>query len=63
MVAASALAGVAVPMVHAGEDNTINVALIGCGGTRDRSGDQRSGGAGGTAQASGDGGCFPGPTR
>lgn len=30
--AASALAGVAVPHVHAGEDNTIRLALIGCGG-------------------------------
>jgi predicted dehydrogenase len=30
--AVSALAGVAVPKVHAGEDNTICVALIGCGG-------------------------------
>ena len=30
--AASALAGVALPHVHAGEDNTIRLALIGCGG-------------------------------
>src|SRR3954454_23700330 len=30
--ATSALAGVAVPHVHAGEDNTIKVALVGCGG-------------------------------
>jgi predicted dehydrogenase len=30
--AASVLAGVAVPHVHAGEDNTIRLALIGCGG-------------------------------
>ncbi len=29
---ASALAGVAVPAVHAAEHNTIQVALIGCGG-------------------------------
>jgi predicted dehydrogenase len=29
---ASALAGVAVPAVHAGEDNTIRIALVGCGG-------------------------------
>ena len=29
---ASAMASVAVPHVHAGENNTINVALIGCGG-------------------------------
>ncbi len=28
----SALAGVAIPHVHAGENNTIQVALIGCGG-------------------------------
>ena len=28
----SALAGVAIPSVHAAEDNTIRVALIGCGG-------------------------------
>jgi predicted dehydrogenase len=28
---ASALAGVAIPAVHAGEDNTIRVALVGCG--------------------------------
>ncbi|MCR4410837.1 MAG: Gfo/Idh/MocA family oxidoreductase [Thermoguttaceae bacterium] len=32
MAAGSALAGVAVPHVHAGEDNTIRLALIGCGG-------------------------------
>jgi len=32
VAAASALAGVAVPSVHAGEDNTIRVALVGCGG-------------------------------
>ncbi|MBS0211292.1 MAG: Gfo/Idh/MocA family oxidoreductase [Planctomycetes bacterium] len=30
--AATALMGVAIPKVHAAEDNTINVALIGCGG-------------------------------
>ena len=29
---ASALAGIAIPQVHAGESNTIQVALIGCGG-------------------------------
>jgi predicted dehydrogenase len=29
---ASALAGVAIPAVHAGENNTIQVALVGCGG-------------------------------
>src|SRR5205807_4869182 len=29
---ASALAGVALPLVHAGEDNTIQLALVGCGG-------------------------------
>src|SRR5207245_11649451 len=29
---ASALAGVALPQVHAGENNTIQVALVGCGG-------------------------------
>ncbi len=32
IAAASALAAVAVPHVHAGENNTIRVALIGCGG-------------------------------
>jgi predicted dehydrogenase len=31
-VAASVLAGVALPQVHAGENNTIQVALVGCGG-------------------------------
>jgi len=30
--AASALAGVAIPSVHAAENNTIQVALVGCGG-------------------------------
>ncbi len=30
--ATSALAGVSIPWVHAGEDNTIRLALIGCGG-------------------------------
>jgi predicted dehydrogenase len=32
IAAASALAGVAVPRVYAGEDHTIRLALIGCGG-------------------------------
>ena len=32
VAAASALAGVAVPLVHAAEDNTIRLAIIGCGG-------------------------------
>ncbi|MBI4663074.1 MAG: Gfo/Idh/MocA family oxidoreductase [Verrucomicrobia bacterium] len=32
LAAASALAGVALPHVHAAEDNTLQVALIGCGG-------------------------------
>lgn len=32
LAAASALAGVALPRVHAAEDNTIRLALIGCGG-------------------------------
>ncbi|MEN6451330.1 MAG: gfo/Idh/MocA family oxidoreductase [Thermoguttaceae bacterium] len=32
IAAASALAGIAVPSVHAAEQNTIQVALIGCGG-------------------------------
>src|SRR4051794_4175031 len=30
--AASALAGVVLPQVHAGEANTIKMALVGCGG-------------------------------
>src|SRR5919197_329074 len=32
IAAASALAGVAIPHVHAAEKNTIQVALVGCGG-------------------------------
>lgn len=32
LAAASALAGVALPHVHAAEDNTLRLALIGCGG-------------------------------
>src|SRR4051812_3901261 len=32
VMAAVALAGVAVPPVHAAEDSTIRIALIGCGG-------------------------------
>ena len=32
LAAVSALAGIVVPHVHAGEDNTIRMALIGCGG-------------------------------
>jgi predicted dehydrogenase len=32
LAAASALAGIAIPRVHAAEDNTIQIALIGCGG-------------------------------
>ena len=32
IAAASALAGAAIPSVHAGEDNTVQLALVGCGG-------------------------------
>src|SRR4029077_19589285 len=32
VAAVSALAGVALPQVHADENNTIQVALVGCGG-------------------------------
>ncbi len=32
VAAASALAGVVLPQVHAGENNTLQVALVGCGG-------------------------------
>src|SRR5260370_26548557 len=32
ITAASALAGVVLPSVHAAENNTIQVALVGCGG-------------------------------
>ena len=32
LIAASALAGIALPRVHAAENNTIQLALIGCGG-------------------------------
>ena len=32
VAAASSLAGVGIPFVHAGEDNTIKIALVGCGG-------------------------------
>ncbi|MHC4074237.1 MAG: Gfo/Idh/MocA family protein, partial [Planctomycetota bacterium] len=32
VLAGSALAGVALPRIHAGEDNTIRLALVGCGG-------------------------------
>ena len=32
VAAMSALAGMAVPLVHAAEDNTIKIALVGCGG-------------------------------
>jgi len=32
LAAASALAGVAIPHVHAAENNTIQIALVGCGG-------------------------------
>lgn len=32
LAAASALTGVALPHVHAGEDNTLRLAIIGCGG-------------------------------
>ncbi len=32
VAASAALAGVAIPRVHAAEDNTIRLALIGCGG-------------------------------
>ncbi|MFV1964820.1 MAG: Gfo/Idh/MocA family protein [Pirellulaceae bacterium] len=47
IAAASALAGVSVPMVHAGEDNTIRLALIGSG--------SRGSGAVGNAFAAADG--------
>ena len=32
VAAASALAGAAIPHVHAAENNTIQLALVGCGG-------------------------------
>jgi threonine dehydrogenase-like Zn-dependent dehydrogenase len=32
LAAASALTGISIPMVHAGGDDTIRLALIGCGG-------------------------------
>jgi len=32
VVAASALAGAVIPRVHAAEDNTLNIVLVGCGG-------------------------------
>ena len=32
ITAASALVGMSIPQVHAAEDNTIRLALIGCGG-------------------------------
>src|SRR5687768_8424328 len=32
IVAATALAGIVLPKVHAAENNTIQVALVGCGG-------------------------------
>ena len=32
IAAVSALTGVALPSVHAGENNTIRIALVGCGG-------------------------------
>jgi predicted dehydrogenase len=32
VAAVSALAGVALPQVHAGENNTLHIALVGCGG-------------------------------
>src|SRR5436190_14363202 len=32
IAAASALAGAAIPYVHAAENNTIQIALVGCGG-------------------------------
>ena len=32
VAAATALAGMAVPKVHAAESNTIQIALVGCGG-------------------------------
>src|ERR1700676_4946294 len=32
VAAATALAGVVVPSVHAAEDNTIQIVLVGCGG-------------------------------
>ncbi len=44
LAAASALAGVALPAVHAGEDDTVRIALVGCGG--------RGTGAAGDAMAS-----------
>ena len=63
IAAASALAGVAAPHVHAAENNTIQVALIGCGG--------RGTGAAANAlsvkqrpdQARGHGRCLRGPAQ
>jgi len=42
IAATSALAAMSVPRVHAAEDNTIRVALIGCGGRGHRRGRQRA---------------------
>lgn len=52
IAAVSALAGVALPHVHAAENNTINLALIGCGGR----------GAGAVANAMSSGGLVLGDT-
>src|SRR5687767_7808645 len=40
IAAASALAGVAIPHVHASDSQTINVALVGCGGRGSGAADQ-----------------------
>ena len=66
LAAASALAGVALPHVHAAEDNTIRLALIGCGGRGSgavanamSAGGLVVGDDGGTKRAAGSGGGGP----
>ena len=58
VAAVSALAGVKIPFVHAAEDNTMRVALVGCGGRGTGAADNALAVAGSAHQARGDGGRF-----
>jgi|GEM_PF-2760800 len=62
-VAASALAGVAIPTVHAGENHTIQIALVGCGGSRHRRRGQCAGHEERPGQARGHGRCVRAPAQ
>ncbi len=63
VAAATTLAASMVPHVHAAENNTIQVALIGCGGRGSGAAEQRHVGQERSRQAGGHGRCLRGPPQ